>query len=143
MDAVIPTSCSNRILDALPAAYREALLLRMEQVVLPSPTMLYLSQQTPRYAHFLTSGIASQVTLLEDGRALELGLVGREGLVETAHLLGPVGVTSEGLMQIDGTALRMPFAQLKKELFQLRAASAADPGAAAKTDAGRQPTGGL
>lgn len=117
MDAVIPTSNSNHILDALPAAYREDLLLRLEKVVLPSPAMLYLSQEPPRYAHFLTSGIASQITLLEDGRALELGLVGSEGLVETAHLLGPEGVTSESLMQIDGTALRMPFSQLKKEFL--------------------------
>ncbi len=111
------TVLSNRILDALPGAYREEFLLRLEKVVLPSPTMLYLSQEPPLYGHFIISGIASQITLLEDGRALELGVTGNEGLVEATHLLGPVGVTSEGLMQIDGTALRMPFAQLQKEFL--------------------------
>lgn len=108
---------SNCLLDALPAAYREELLLRFECVTLPSPTLLYLSRETPRYAHFLTSGIASQLTLMEDGRALELGLVGNEGLVETAHLLGPAAVMSEALMQISGTALRIPFAQLRKDFL--------------------------
>lgn len=115
---MISTTYPNRILDALPAAYREDFLPRLEKVVLTRPTILYLAQETPRYAHFLTSGIASQITLLEDGRALELGVVGTEGLVETTHLLGPAGVTSEGLMQIDGTALRIPFAQLKKEFLR-------------------------
>ena len=113
----MPISDSNRILEALPDAYREGLMLHLEEVVLPSPTMLYLSQETPQYGHFITSGIASQITLLEDGRALELGITGNEGLVESTHLLGPGGVNSEGLMQINGTALRIPFVQLQKEFL--------------------------
>ena len=115
--AAINTLTSNRILDALPSAYRSSLLPRLEPVTLPIPNMLYLSRETPRYAHFLTSGIASFVTLMEDGRALELGVVGPEGLVEVAHLLGGAGVTSEALMQIEGTALRMPFSELKREFM--------------------------
>lgn len=119
LDAVMPSLTSNRVLDALPAAYREELLTRLERIALPSTTLLYLPRETPRYAHFLISGVASQIALMEDGRALELGIVGSEGLVETTHLLGPAGVMSEGLMQVGGTALRMPFGQLRHEFLSV------------------------
>ena len=53
--------------------------------------------------HFLTSGIASIVTNMENGQVSEGGLVGREGMPESLHLLGPGLVRTSCFMRIAGT----------------------------------------
>jgi CRP-like cAMP-binding protein len=108
---------SNRLLDSLPADYRRSLLSRMEQVALPIPTTLYRPNTLPKYAHFMTSGVTSIVTFMEDGNGVEVGLVGCEGLVEGFHLLGAAAVPTTGFVQVEGTALRLPFAELQHEFL--------------------------
>jgi CRP-like cAMP-binding protein len=102
---------------ALPADYRDSLISRMEEVALPSRTILYQSRQLPKYAHFLTSGIASIVTSQEDGEVVEVGMIGSEGVVEGVHLLGNANISTTGVVQISGTALRIDFANLQKEFL--------------------------
>jgi CRP-like cAMP-binding protein len=108
---------TNLLLEALPYELRESLLSRMEPVLTPIETVLYQAGQRPRYAHFMTSGIASIVTFMVDGSGTEVGLIGREGLVEGCHLLGPASVQTTGFIQLEGTALRMPFAELQEEFL--------------------------
>ncbi len=55
------------------------------------------------------------VTSMEDGAIVEVGLVSREGLAESNHLLGPEVGATHCFMQIAGTALRMNFAQFGAE----------------------------
>ena len=57
----------NRVLEVLSVAYKEAFLARLEFVSLPISTGLYYPGQTPKYAHFVTSGMTSIVTYMEDG----------------------------------------------------------------------------
>jgi len=106
---------SNRILRCLPIAMRNSLLERMEEVTLPTSTTLCRPREVPKYAHFMTSGITSVVTFMANGKGVEVGLIGREGLVEAFHLLGPSPSPSTAFLQSQGTALRMPFADLKAE----------------------------
>jgi len=106
---------SNRILRCLPHAVRASLLERMEEVELPVATTLCRPREVPRYAHFMTSGITSVVTFMSNGKGVEVGLIGREGLVEAFHLLGSAASSSTAFLQSRGTALRMPFADLKAE----------------------------
>lgn len=107
----------NRLLHVLPFEYRTSLLSRMEPVTLPVSTTLYRAGEIPKYVHFMTSGITSIVTFMEDGSGVEVGLVGCEGLVEGFHLLGPANVPSSGFVQVAGTALRIPFVELRKEFL--------------------------
>ena len=108
---------SNRLLESLPAAYRSSLLDRMEEIALPIPTNLCRPCEVPKYAHFMTSGITSVVTFMENGSGVEVGLIGSEGLVEAFHLLGPASVPTTAFIQVEGTALRMSFADLNKEFL--------------------------
>jgi CRP-like cAMP-binding protein len=108
---------SNAILDALPSEYRQSLLARMEPISLPIETMLCRPGERPEYAHFMTSGIASVVTFMSNGHGAEVQLVGREGLVEGMHLLGPANAPTSAFIQVEGSALRMRFSDLQKELF--------------------------
>jgi CRP-like cAMP-binding protein len=104
---------SNRILNALPAELKSTLLARLQLVDLPVGTVLSNPGQPPPFAHFMTSGIASVVTFMSDGLGAEVGVIGREGLVEAIHLLGPETAPTTSFIQSEGTALRMPFADLQ------------------------------
>ncbi len=109
------TSTSNRLLDQLPPDYLASLLPRLREISLPMATNVYATGDVPKYAHFMTSGVMSIVTFMEDGRGVEVGLIGSEGLVEACHLLGPAGTPTNGFIQIAGSALRMPFEEMRRE----------------------------
>jgi CRP-like cAMP-binding protein len=109
---------SNLLLDALPANQRTALVARMQPVSLPTRTMLCNPGEQPKYAHFMTSGIASVVTFMANGVGAEVGMIGREGVVEGIHLLGPAKTPTSSFIQVEGTALRIRFSELQDELFK-------------------------
>ena len=109
---------SNHLLSALSPACRELLLRNATAVALPLRTMLYEQRSTPTYAYFLTSGIASTVTQMSDGETAEVAMTGREGLVGGLQVLGPgQDLTTSCFTQLEGTALRIPIADLR-ESFQ-------------------------
>jgi CRP-like cAMP-binding protein len=81
----------------------------------PVKTVLYDAEVTPKYAYFITSGIASVVTTLLEGGSAEIGLIGHEGLVGAFHLLGPAKVPSRCFMQLPGTGLRLTLKDLRSE----------------------------
>jgi CRP-like cAMP-binding protein len=105
---------SNLILNTLPpqlSAFRS----KLNPVPLPVGMSLFEPHEAPQFAHFLTSGIASVVTTMKDGGSVETGMWAREGLVECMHLAGSDRVPSRCFMQMGGTALRMPFADLERD----------------------------
>jgi CRP-like cAMP-binding protein len=105
---------SNLIIEALPAEVKSSLLARLQPVELPVGTVLTNPGQIPPFAHFMTSGITSVVTFMSDGVGAEVGVIGREGLVEAISLLGPAAAPTTAFIQSEGTALRMPFADLQQ-----------------------------
>jgi CRP-like cAMP-binding protein len=110
---------SNLLLDRLPRAYGTSLKERMEEVSLSSNTIFFQPAKRPKYAHFLTSGIAFIMTAMADGSRAEVGWIGREGVVEGLHLLGPARMPTSGFLQFEGTALRIPFKELENEFLKL------------------------
>jgi CRP-like cAMP-binding protein len=86
-------------------------------VPLPVGTVLARPGDVPPYGHFMTSGITSVVTYMKDGAAAEVGLIGREGVVEAMHLLGSACSPTTAFVQVEGSALQIPFAELQNEAF--------------------------
>jgi CRP-like cAMP-binding protein len=109
---------SNAILNALPPQF-DAFRAKLAPVSLPVGMSIYEPHETPKYAHFLTSGIASVVTVMLDGGSVETGMWASEGLAECMHLGASGRVPSRCFMQVGGTALRMPFADLEREFESL------------------------
>jgi CRP-like cAMP-binding protein len=91
---------------------------RLKPVTLPPRTILYEPDETPKYAHFITSGIASIVSSMSDGASAEVGVWGKEGLVESFHVLGRARIPTRCFIQMDATALRMPFKDLQTEFLE-------------------------
>jgi CRP-like cAMP-binding protein len=109
---------SNLLLAALTPKYRATLLARMRTVTLGPREILFESDETPKYAHFLTTGVASIVISMSNGASTEVGIWGREGLVESFHLLGAAKLPIRCIVQMESTALRMPFKELLKEFHE-------------------------
>jgi CRP-like cAMP-binding protein len=110
---------SNGILSTLPSELH-SFRAKLTAVSLPIGAALYEPNEVPRFAHFITSGIASVVTTMKDGGMVETGIWGRDGLPECLHLGGNDRVPSRCFMQIAGTALRMPFADLERDFESLQ-----------------------
>lgn len=113
-------SVSNTLLGAIPASCRARLLARLKPVPLPAKTILYQPNVSPTHAHFMTSGAVSEVIVMADGSSAEVGIWGREGLMESLHLLGNSGVPTRCFVQVGGTALRMLFGELQEEFLNCR-----------------------
>lgn len=107
----------NLLLESLPQPYRASFVSRLEEVVLPAGTVLYEAEGVPRYAWFITSGLASKMVSMSDGRSAEIALWGSEVVVPCFHLLG--GSTqgpSRCVVQMETRAVRMPFPEMQKEM---------------------------
>jgi CRP-like cAMP-binding protein len=50
---------------------------------------------------------------MADGGTAEVGLIGREGVVGSFHLLGPAPVITDCFIQLDGEGLRIPMSDLR------------------------------
>ncbi len=106
-------STSNRLLSSLAFPIRQQVLSASRHVSLPFRTSLYSAERCPEHAYFLTSGLASVVTTTLEGSSAEVAMIGREGLVGAAHLLGPATDPADCFMQGDGWGWKLPISDLR------------------------------
>jgi CRP-like cAMP-binding protein len=107
-----PPPRGNRLLAMLPPAEYRRLLPFLKPVSLPVKKVLQKAQEPAEYAYFPTRGVASAVTLMESGAAIEVGTVGREGVVSAAAYLGLPSSPNEVFMQVAGEGLQVEAAAL-------------------------------
>lgn len=105
---------NNKLLTVLSPACREMVLVRCTAVPLPRHTILHVPHTAPEACYFLTSGMASIITVMEDGESAEVNVLGNEGVAGGLHLLGPSLVPTTCVMQLDGTGLRIPTLELRR-----------------------------
>ena len=106
---------SNSLLAALPNREYQHLLTRLEPVALTFGEVLYEPQKRIRHVYFPSDSLVSLLTLVKGHMALEIGLVGREGMLGIPLALGIVNSPVRALVQGTGTALRMTSAHFRDE----------------------------
>jgi CRP-like cAMP-binding protein len=106
----------NRILAALPRREYERLLPDLEPISLPLDVTLYKSGDFIEYVYFPNEGVVSLITHMKSGIAIEVGLIGADGMVGIPVLLGDKIAFEEAVVQIEGNALRMKSEKLKNRL---------------------------
>lgn len=109
----------NRLLAKIAADELAFLRPHLETVRLDVGTPLIKPRQPIRDGFFPTTGLASLVTVLEDGSTIEAGSVGREGMVGIPIVLGLETTPMQTIVQIAGEFLRVK-AQVVKDLFAQR-----------------------
>jgi CRP-like cAMP-binding protein/PAS domain-containing protein len=97
----------NRLLAALPAKDYKRLLAALEPVKLTYGEVLYEPGEQMRHVYFPSDCLVSLLTVVEGHRALEVGLVGREGMVGFRIALGITTASVRSLVQATGTAVRI------------------------------------
>ena len=110
------TTVKNLVLAALPRAEFVRLSPMMETVSLGVGERLYKSGDVIEHVYFPEDGLLSLVTHMGDGSAIEVGLIGREGMAGIPVLLGDDIAFEEAVVQIAGRARRMRSDVLKREL---------------------------
>jgi len=97
----------NRLLAALPAREYERLLSGLEPVRLNYGEVLYEPGKPMRHVYFPGDCVVSLLTVVDGHRALEVGLVGPEGMVGSPLALGITASSVRALVQGTGSAVRM------------------------------------
>lgn len=104
---------NNVILLSLTDEEYNLLRPHLEPAELPQFDILHEPGQKIDFAYFLNEGMTSLVALSADGRSVEVGIVGREGMVGIPLTVGMLRGTFRAIMQVAGGGLR-----IRSEAFQ-------------------------
>jgi CRP-like cAMP-binding protein len=113
----------NLLLAALPPRAYRRMLGAMREVEVPFGKVLYQPGAATRYVYFPNDSLISLLVVLEgtkQGTGLEVGLVGREGMVGFPLAFGVPKSPVRALVQGAGSAMRMSSRDLARELEQNR-----------------------
>jgi len=114
--AAFEAPVANSVLAALPRADYQRLLPGLEPVTLKFGEVLHELGAPIRYVYFPVDCVVCLLTKTQGPRVIETGLVGYEGMVGIALVLGVTVSPIRTLVQAAGTALRMSAACLDSEL---------------------------
>jgi CRP-like cAMP-binding protein len=103
----------NRVLASLPRSELNRLKPHLAPVVLEQHTNLLDGKNSDAY--FLEEGIASVVVSLSNGATVEVGVIGRDGVVGIPILLGADSAPGRTFMQIAGSGFCIEGSLLRKE----------------------------
>jgi CRP-like cAMP-binding protein len=113
--AVARAGTPNRLLAAIQTREYEGLLAGFEVVTLTYGDVLYEPGERMRHVYFPSDCLVSLLTVIDGRRALEVGLIGREGMVGARLALGFAASSTRALVQGTGTALRISAARFLRE----------------------------
>ena len=106
----------NRLLAAVPPEDLARLWLRLQPVELALRQVLTAPEEPVTAVYFPESGYVSRLAPMDDGDSAEVGLIGPEGMVGLAVLLGSESDSFETMVQAPGTALRMDASAFREEV---------------------------
>lgn len=107
---------TNTIIAALPNREGQVLAALCHHMPLERGDILCELDQELENAYFPTSGVLSLATVLGRRPPLELGLVGRDGILGATLSLGLLAAPMRAVVLVKGTALVMAASQLDKAL---------------------------
>lgn len=115
----------NAILDAATTAEFGRLQPFLRSVVMPLGTTMHQAGQGVRSVLFPTSGVISMVARMQDGAAVEVGIIGNETMLGFDLAMGGTTIANTAVAQQAGACLRLPaakFLEAMEEPGKFRAA---------------------
>jgi len=107
---------ANRILLALPQTVFEAIEPDLEIVDLVRGQIIYHVDSPINHVYFVDHGLISLIKTMRDGRTVEIGAIGLEGLAGSEALLGIENAILESIVQIPGAAFRIGCNVFRQEM---------------------------
>jgi len=98
----------NRLLSLLPGETLDGLLPHLELIPLEVPRLLETEGRPIRHVYFPVDGVTSILaSVIGAETKIEVGTVGREGLVGLSVFFGATHAVSDSFVQLEGQAFRM------------------------------------
>ena len=110
------STSENKLLAALSTKCRDRLGPDLEFLHLPLGEILYHPNTSIKYVYFPRWSAVSMVNIFEDGSMVEVGVVGREGIVGASLLSGDNVSPYQAIVQMADGAWRMKARVFKDEL---------------------------
>ena len=110
------SAVENHLIELLPRKDRARLLAVCEPVQLVLAEVLCEPGQATRHVYFPTEGFISLVAHIDGEPALEVGMIGREGMLGAQLALGVVRAPLHALVQGPGAAWRVATTVFRREL---------------------------
>jgi CRP-like cAMP-binding protein len=110
-----PQRFKNMVLASLPKAEIERLQPHLSPVPLKIRQQLLDGEAT--HVYFVEEGLASVVLSMQDGTTVEVGVIGKDGVVGLPMLLGGSQIPGETFVQVEGSGFRID-AKFLKEQFE-------------------------
>ena len=107
---------SNLILLALPQQECEQFFPSLELVRLKLHQVLHEAGESIKSVYFMNDGLGSVLTVMPDGKSVEVGLIGKEGFVGLPVIFGFKTSPLRIVIQSDATAYRVDVPTLRKIL---------------------------
>lgn len=110
-----PVVAGNELLNALPTEMRRALLPSFKPVALKKEQFLYQEEDRLDYLYFPITAVISEFKMLEDGRMVEIAVIGKEGAVGLSSIFSDSHYASN-CMQVSqaGTAYKVDAESFEK-----------------------------
>ena len=108
------STTGNLLLDLLPAAGLEALRPHCKTVKLRPDQAMQEPGRRAAHVFFPTSGMISVLVAMAGGTAVEIGLVGREGMLGVPAVLGDDTPSHKAVVQLAGSAIRVRSVDLER-----------------------------
>jgi len=109
---------ANRLLLSLPEASLAQIRPDLELVNTARGEVIDYTDRPVEYVYFVNRGIVSLVKTMRDGRTVEIGVVGVEGITDPYALFGLYSAPLEAIVQIPGSAFRVKLDVLKKSMAE-------------------------
>ena len=110
------TPVRNELLIGLPRPECDSICPALTFVPLRTHDVLHESEQLIKYAYFVDCGMVSILSVMQDGKSVEVGLTGKEGCTGLPLFAGFKSSDTRAVVQIEGSAFRISSASLEKVL---------------------------
>ena len=97
----------NEILLGLPAGELDAILPQLTFVDLRTHDVLHEAGEPIKFGYFVNRGMISILTVLTEGKSVEVGLTGKDGFVGLPLLVGFSSGPTQAVVQVAGNAFRI------------------------------------
>ncbi len=114
-DYIESIGTKNQLLAGLPPGELERMLPKMEPAALVYDTNIYEVNDTIRDVYFPDSGIISLLAAIDERSTIEVGIVGREGMVGLPVFLGVKISRVLAVVQGPGRAMKMKAGDFESE----------------------------
>ena len=107
---------ANQLLDSLEPPAFERVIQKLTRVQLRAKEVVYRPNQPIEHVLFPENTVLCLMTVMSNGDTIEAATVGREGASWISASVGAPSMPCETIVIIEGTALRLPIADLDREL---------------------------